>query len=169
MLKLEVKASDPDGDSLNYRYFASAGRISGEGAQVNWDLRKAFGRQEVRVEVRDKRGAKAFSTIRITVVPHGACDPSPCTPLQVFSAPGVIEGAIVNFIANIRRPASQGKLEYRWSQTNGKIIGGQGTRRLRVKATGLPGTEILATVNVGGLDPACNREASGRSRIKSRE
>lgn len=135
---------------------------------MNWDLRKAFGRQQVRVEVRDRRGAKAFSTIRINVVAHTACHPL-CPLLHVSSSPRVFEGHVVNFVANISGPAPERKLEYRWSQTNGKIIDGQGHRRLRVKATGVPDTEIIATVNVRGLDPACNREASGRSKIKARE
>lgn len=37
-LQLAANATDPDGDTLLYKWSTNGGRIIGDGANVNWDL-----------------------------------------------------------------------------------------------------------------------------------
>jgi hypothetical protein len=168
ILNLEVKAGDPDGDSITYHYFVSAGQILGEGSHVRWDLRKALGHQKVVVEAIDNRGGKTSGVAEINVVIHTACH-LPCTVLAVSGPSTVVAGEIATFAASVTGPVPKTKLEYLWSQRNGEIDGGQGTPDLRIKATGMPGAEVKVTVSVRGLDPACNSQASARARIQTPE
>jgi hypothetical protein len=165
IVKLEVKASDLDNDSLTYKYSITDGAITGVGAFVNWDLSKAsFGMQTVRLEVTDQHGGKASSAARVKVVACGACDP-PCSYLSVTCPSEVTQGTIAVFVATVSGIEPDRKLTYLWSHSNGKRIAGQAGPEFRIEAIGSPGDVITATVNVLGMDPTCNRQVSCESRI----
>ena len=54
-------ATDPDGDTLLYSYTVTGGRITGEGANVSWDLTGVQpGTYTSTVEVDDGCGCVAF-------------------------------------------------------------------------------------------------------------
>jgi hypothetical protein len=161
IVTLEVKAGDPDLDNLTYKYSVSAGTIVGSGATVNWDLSDSrLGIQTASVEVNDRRGGHVSARTTVDLVVCGACDP-PCPTLTVTCPTEVNQGADVVFVATV----SGQQLTYLWSHSNGKRIAGQEGSELRIKAVGLPGDVITATVRVLGIDPACNYQASCESRI----
>jgi hypothetical protein len=164
IVTLEVDAKDQDGEKLTYKYSVSAGTIVGTGAIVNWDLYKTpFGLQTATIEVSDQRGGKSTSAANVKVTICGACDP-PCTTLSVSCPSSVTEDEIATFQATVGGDPP-GKLTYLWSHSNGKRIPGQEGSSLKIKAIGLPGDVITATVNVLGLDPSCRRQASCESKI----
>jgi hypothetical protein len=165
IVTLQVNASDPDNNRLTYNYSVTAGAITGIGEIVNWDLFKSpLGMQTAVVEVIDERGGKASSVVRVDVVMCGACDP-PCNTLSVSCPSSVTEGGIATFRATVGGEPPE-RLTYLWSHSNGKRIPGQEGPELKIKAIGLPGDVITATVEVGGIDPACNRQASCETRIE---
>src|SRR6185503_8202733 len=49
---------------------------------------------------------------------------------------------------------------YNWTVSAGQITSGQGTSSITVDTKGAGGNSITATVEVGGVDPSCNRTAS---------
>jgi hypothetical protein len=49
---------------------------------------------------------------------------------------------------------------YNWSVSTGKIMSGQGTPTITVDTAGLAGQSVTASVELGGLDPSCQRTAS---------
>lgn len=58
---------------------------------------------------------------------------------------------------------SKYEVSYKWDVSGGNIVTGQGTRSLLVESIGARQSEavdIVATVEVGGLDPACSRTSS---------
>lgn len=58
---------------------------------------------------------------------------------------------------------SKYEVSYKWDVSGGNIVTGQGTRSLLVEPTGAGQSEavdIVTTVEVGGLDPACSRTSS---------
>lgn len=58
---------------------------------------------------------------------------------------------------------SKFEVSYKWEVSGGNIVTGQGTRTILVEATGARQSEavdIVATVEVGGMDPACSRSRS---------
>jgi hypothetical protein len=68
LLHLRAVANDPDGDALLYTWSTTGGRISGEGADVVWNLAGAQpGTYTVSVEADDGCGCVAFESATITV------------------------------------------------------------------------------------------------------
>jgi hypothetical protein len=168
IVTLEVKASDQENDLLTYKYSVTAGTIVGTGASVNWDLSGSrLGNQTASVEVSDKRGGKESAKTVVELVVCGACDP-PCPTLSVTCPTEVHEGEIAEFTATASADDSVQKLIYLWSHSNGKRVASDQGPKLQIKATGLPGDLITATVRVLGIDPACNYQASCESRIVKR-
>jgi hypothetical protein len=82
-------------------------------------------------------------------------------PTVVVSCPDEVEdGDPVSFTANIAVGTPSTPLTYTWTVTGARIIEGQGTDSIKVDSKGLQGKTITATVEVGGIDPACNKTAS---------
>lgn len=165
-VELAVTANDPDNDALTYSYSVSKGAIVGSGQAVAWDLRGAYGKQTAVVEVSDRRGGKASSVARVDVVECGACDP-PCPVVNVTCSTNVTEGEIAIFEATVNGGDLTEKIIYLWSHS-GERIAGEEDWKLRIKAKGLPGDVITATVRVLGFHPACSYQASCESTIVKR-
>jgi hypothetical protein len=66
---LNAIACDPDGDSMLYTYSTTGGRITGEGANANWNLDGVMrpGSYTVSVEVDDGCGCVTFSSTVVTL------------------------------------------------------------------------------------------------------
>jgi hypothetical protein len=160
---LKVEASDPENDTISFKYSVSAGIVSGSGSEVSWDLtRSPQGIQTAMVEVADSRGSKTSSTITVEVILCGACDP-PCPTISVSCPSQVVQGDIVEFVAYVGDPSPE--LKYMWRHSHGKRMDGPDGPNLKIQAIGSPGQVITATLEMVGFDPACNRAASCQSTI----
>lgn len=81
------------------------------------------------------------------------------TSLNVSCPSDLVQaGTPVTFTANVR--GGPGTQVYNWSVTSGTITAGQGTSLITVSTWGLAGQAMTATVELGGLDPSCNRTSS---------
>mgnify|MGYP003292035997 CR=1 FL=1 len=68
VIKLEVRASDPENDQLTYKYSVASGAIVGSGAAVDWNLTQSRpGVQTANVEVTDARGGKTSASTTIVI------------------------------------------------------------------------------------------------------
>ncbi len=164
VVNLTTNASDPDGDTLLYTYTTTGGRITGEGANVSWDLSGAQpGTYTATVEVDDGCGCVSFSSTTVTVSepPAGCCVP-PCPDLSVSCPTDLIEvGGPATVTANVSGGDPNASITYNWTVSGGSISGGQGTPSITVDTTGLTGGgSVTATVEIGGVAPECNRTAS---------
>ncbi|HKP73768.1 MAG TPA: hypothetical protein VJT82_12570, partial [Pyrinomonadaceae bacterium] len=84
-VQLSANATDPDGDTLLYTWSTTAGRITGDGANVTWDLSGVQpGTYTASVEVDDGCGCIAYSSTTVTVESCG-CSPAP-TPMPTVEA-----------------------------------------------------------------------------------
>lgn len=163
---LVVEATDADNDELTYKYSVSSGRIIEEGARASWDLNRAsLGSQMATVEVSDGHGGRASGFVRITVKVCRVCD-LPCPSVSVTCPQYVTGGETAIFRANVGGGDPDWRIKYAWKQTNGTVIGGLRSSKLRVKA-GSAGGELTGIVTVLGLDPSCSRKASCTSRIQT--
>lgn len=169
-LDLRVEVVGGDEGNLEYRYSVTAGRIIGNGPNVVWEFHDARpGEYVADVRVKNRHGASASSTTRVTFQWCGycewcgACDPGLWAPKIQPSCPAtVIEGkpALISIRLDAGPLDRVGKLKFKWSLTEGRIIKGDGTRVIRVDTKGLGGQRVSATVDVYGLDPSANREGS---------
>ncbi len=155
---LTVNATDPDGDTLLYTYTVSGGRVTGEGANVSWDLSGVGpGKYTATVEVDDGCGCISFQSTDVTI---GSC--SDCVP--IFSCPTVSVSGQDSADHGI--PPASG---YNWSVSAGTITSGQGTTSITVSTANLGGQTVTATVEVAGLDPSCTRTASASTAIRGKK
>lgn len=75
VVKLQVFASDPDGDKLSYDWVAEKGSISGTGSKIFWTAPDEVGFYEITVTVFDTHGGEVVESISINVIyPAGGPD-----------------------------------------------------------------------------------------------
>lgn len=162
-ITVTTSASDPENDVLTYNYTVSGGRIVGTGANVTWDTTGlAPGTYTITVGVDDGCGlCGQTKTETITIAECVGCAiRCECPTISVTGPAGVTErGATMTFTANVSG-GSQQSVTYNWSVSAGSIVSGQGTPSITVTAPSDGTTNVTATVDVGGLDPACNCPSS---------
>ena len=156
---LTANATDPDGDTLLYTYTVSGGRVTGEGANVSWDLSGVGpGKYTATVEVDDGCGCISFSSTEVTIAGCPDCIPNFVCPTVAVSCPdSVMDGSPVTISATVTTPGTPPVSTYNWSVSAGTITSGQGTSSITVDTGGKGGSTITATVEVGGPDPSCTR------------
>jgi hypothetical protein len=156
---LTATATDPDGDTLLYTYTVSGGRVTGEGANVKWDLSGVGpGKYTATVEVDDGCGCISFSSTEVTIAGCPDCEPNIVCPTVTVSCPdSVMDGSSANISATVVSAGTPPVSTYNWSVSAGTITSGQGTSSITVDTSGKGGSTITATVEVGGPDPSCTR------------
>ncbi|MEK6280950.1 MAG: hypothetical protein AABN95_11410 [Acidobacteriota bacterium] len=160
---LTASATDPDNDTLLYTWSVTGGRITGEGRGVTWDLSGVnAGTYTATVEVNDGNAHTATSSTTVTVADCTGCVP-PCPTLSVSCPSDVDQGSPITFSASV---SSDQSVTYNWSVSAGTISSGQGTSSITVDTAGLGGQTVTATLELGGLDPACSRTASCSTSVR---
>jgi hypothetical protein len=163
-IQLMAAGSDPDNDTLLYSWTVTGGKISGEGKTVTWDLTGAMaGTYTATVEVNDGNGHTAHDSKTVTIAPCTGCHPPPCPTVSVTCPSDVDQGGALTFNASVN---PTGNVTYNWSVSAGTIASGQGTSSITVDTGTLGGQSVTATVEVGGLDPACTKTASCTTAVK---
>jgi len=157
---LLVNATDPDGDTLQYKYSTTAGTILGKGKLVIWDLSKVlWGPHEVHVTVTDGKGGKVVAALTITTVDSGCDPPPPPCPEVKVSCPEEMEKSRP-FIFSVLIKGEGKRYQppsFHWKLNAGRIVNGQYGPEIEVTTTGANGFDnITATVEIGGFDPACS-------------
>lgn len=167
---LTTAATDPDGDTLLYTYSTTGGRITGDGANATWDLSGlAPGTYTASVEVDDGCGCISFSSTTVTITECKDCrNPLVCPTLGVTCPGDVDEGQPATFTANFGQGTPTVSETYNWTVSSGTITSGQGTSSITVDSTGVGGGSITATVEIGGVDPSCNRTASCTVQVRQK-
>ncbi len=162
---LRATASDPDGDSLLYRWTSTAGRIVGEGTATSFDTTGlAPGDYTITVEVDDGCGCVNYDSKTIKV--------ESCPPLTVCFGPNVDltadkteadPGERINFTTTgVTGGRNYGNVRYEWTASAGTITGSGLTAQL--DTTGVTGgTNIEVTVRATSDTGNCS--ASGTSRV----
>lgn len=161
-VRLVATARSVDGGRIRYRWTTSAGRLTGDAAEVTWDLAgAAAGVYQAMVEVSDERylDCAAFSSTSIVVA---ECPPPrPVCPTVNISCPdSVTEGAPVTFTANVTGGTGKITPTYNWTISAGRITSGQGTLSITVDTTGMAGQTIRADLDVAGFGMPCPASCS---------
>ncbi len=166
-VQLTADARDPDGDPLLYTWTVTGGRLVGEGRTVTWDLSGvAEGSYTATVEVSDATHPPVSDSVTVTVAQCTDCVP-PCPAIAVSCTDAVNEGEPITFSASVTGGAPDLVPTYDWSVSAGTITSGQGTPTITVDTTGLGGQTVTATVEIGGVDPACARTASCSTQVRT--
>lgn len=119
-VRVMMRASDPDGDSLSYNWSASGGNVSGSGPEVTWSPGNAGpGMYQVTGNVSDGRGGTASCSVDVRV------DPKPNQPPSLTcSAERSTVQAGERVRVNGRGSDPDGdNLTYSWRANAGQIVG----------------------------------------------
>ena len=143
---------------ISYRWTSSAGRISGDGATVAWDLSGLQpGYYKAYVDVATGSGDEACQAFASTAILVNHCaPPPPACPSVGIACP---DRVVVNEPLTFRSTVSGGsnvRQTYNWIVSAGHILDGQGTDTINVDTTGLAGQSITATLSMGGYNLDCS-------------
>ena len=156
---VHLNASATSNNPITYRWTTNAGRISGDGAAVTWDLSGLQpGYYKAYVDVDMGSGDEACQAFASTAVLVNRCVPrAPTCPNVAIECP---DRVVVNEPVTFRSTVSGGsnvRQIYNWTvSTNSRIIDGQGTDTIHVDTTGLAGQSITATLSMGGYNLDCS-------------
>ncbi|MDQ6652260.1 MAG: hypothetical protein M3Y84_05915, partial [Acidobacteriota bacterium] len=150
--------------TLLYTWSVTGGRLSGEGRSVTWDLSGVNpGTYTATVEVADGCCHTVPASTTVTVAQCTDCRPG-CPTVSVSCPDSVDVGSSITFTSSL---SSSANVTYNWSVSAGTITSGQGTSSITVDTANLGGQTVTATVDVGGLDPACSKTASCSTSVKT--
>jgi hypothetical protein len=167
-VQLTTTASDPDGDTLLYTYSVTGGRVTGDGANVSWDLSGVGpGTYTASVEVDDGCGCITAATTTVTIASCSDCIPNVVCPAISSSCPDAVDpGQSITFTATVGNgtPPASG---YNWTVSAGTITSGQGTTSITVSTTdAMAGQSVTASLDVVGLDPSCPHTTSCTTNVR---
>ena len=161
---LTANATDEDNDTLLYTWSVTGGTLTGDGRNVSWDLSGVNpGTYTATVDVNDGNGHTVNGSTSVTVAVCTECVP-PCPTVSVSCPSEVDEGSAITYTSSV---SSDANVTYNWSVSAGTISSGQGTNSISVDTAGLGGQTVTATLELGGLDPACSRTASCSTTVKT--
>jgi len=159
-INVSTTAVDPENDVLTYQYTVSGGRIVGTGPTVSWDLSGvAPGSYTITAGVDDGCGICGKTMTQTVTVANCNCKAAcNCPSLTVTGPAGITApGGTMTFVANVSGGSQDQVVTYNWTVSAGTISSGQGTPSITVAVPAdMPGGNITATVDLGGLDPSCN-------------
>lgn len=156
-LQVTCNATDPDGDSLTYKWSASAGSIAGADAVVSWIAPNEIGVYSITVVVDDGLGGNVTRTIGLTA---STGTPPAIAGLNVTAkepkylkqtSTGYKVGKTKEYYIECIASNTSGKLVYEWS-CDGGVISGEGS----LITWTAPDTEGDVTVTVVVTDAAHN-------------
>lgn len=114
--KLSCVASDADNNPLTYKWSASNGTISGEGAEVEFVAPEVSGVCTISVEIEDGKGGSDSKSIEITVNAKPVISSLTAMPSEVFTSDSTI-------LSCIATDAESDVLKYEWTASSGSISG----------------------------------------------
>ena len=163
-VRLSASAVSPRNADIYFTWQVPVGRLIGKGGrEVTWDL---SGVQEgtytatVEASDRHKNTGSGSITVKVVICPGWHPPPPPC-PLVSVSCPNSVESkGSITFEATVSGGDREMIPTYEWTLSAGKIISGQGTRKVTVDVSGLSNESVTATVSVGGAHPLCATVAS---------
>ena len=157
-VRLSANSTAPHKGDINFTWQVPIGRLIGEGREVTWDLSDVQeGTYTATVEASDrhKHTGSGSVTVIVVICPGWHPPPPPCPTVSVSCPSSVESKTSITFEATVAGGPSEIIPTYKWSLSAGKIISGQGTRKITIDVPGISDESVTATVSVGGFHPAC--------------
>jgi hypothetical protein len=123
-VNLQAVVSDPNGDSLNYKWTATGGSFVESGRGNNtWNAPKQFGDYDIKLTVDDGKGGTAQASVTITVSAN-----HPPVIASLTAVPAALPFASRTTITAIASDPDGDALQYKWDDGNAGIISGIGNQ-----------------------------------------
>lgn len=118
-VNLQAIVSDPNGDSINYKWSATGGSFVESGRGNNtWRAPNEFGDYEIKLTVDDGKGATAESTVRIAVSAN-----HPPTVSSLKADPASLQFASKTTLTVVASDQDGDQLQYKWDAREGTLSG----------------------------------------------
>lgn len=156
-IQLTCTASDPDGDTLSYKWMATGGDIAGTGATAVWTAPQEVGVYDITVVVDDGHGGedREFLTLIASNGPPPRIEKLSVTAREPkylkTTSTGYKVGRTKEYYIECVASAASGQLTYEWSCTGGDILGKGSTITWTA-----PDESLYVTVTAKAFDSAGN-------------
>ena len=167
---ISASASDPDGDTLTYKWTTTGGSISGDGPNLTFNSAGlAPGEYTITCEVDDGCGCVAFDTktVRVSTCPPVlVCFTTTSLDVTPASTSDINPGEAVTLsTSGVSGGKAFGDVTYTWTASAGTITGNGTSARL--DTTGVPnGTTVNVTVTANSSMGNCS--ASGSATVTTK-
>ena len=155
---VHLNARATSDNPISYRWTSNAGRISGDGSEVTWDLAGLQpGYYKAYVDIDTGSGdqvCQAFASTAV-LVKHCAPPPPVCPNVAIECPDRVVVNEPLTFRSTVSGGSAGVKQVYNWTVSAGHIVDGQGTDTIHVDTTGLAGQSVTATLSMGGYNLDC--------------
>lgn len=157
-VRVKITSNRPDQNRLSYKYQVTAGKIIGQGAEIDWDFSNtAPGKYSIKINVYNASGDLIAATTKDIDLDALNCHcPCDCPIISIFSP---IVSAPRNQPIEFRVRVTGGpdyKPTIAWNVTGGTISSGQGTRSIQVSPDPQSKDKFIrAEVVVSEPDPLC--------------
>ena len=167
--EMVCQANDPDGDSLQYEWSTSNGKIIGTGARMMWVSPETMGNYDVTARVYDGKGGEAKQTVSIRVLTNAdGTTAQPITLKMSFDSSEVVSenrttkvGTATKITCTVDNAAGK-KFSYEWAVSGGKLKGsGMDEKTCAVAFWTAPPLTQVYTVTVVAKDEQ-GHEARGK-------
>lgn len=150
LVNVKTFVTNPKNVSLTFEYKVSGGRITGEGANVVWDLKGVRpGTYMISVAIKGNRGVS--DEVRAQQITIRECHHCPiiclCPDLEIKGNKSVRASESTVFTANAEGGTAV-EIAYKWTVSQGEIVRGQGTPQIKVKTTPEMTGTIEATIEI---------------------
>jgi hypothetical protein len=167
---ISATASDPDGDTLTYKWTTTGGTITGDGPNVTFNSAGlAPGEYTITAEVDDGCGCVAFDTktVRVeTCPPILVCFTTTTLDVTPAATSDVNPGEAVTFsTSGVSGGRAYGDVTYTWTASAGTITGNGTSARL--DTTGVP-NDTTINISVTANSSMGNCSASGSATVRTR-
>jgi len=120
-ITFSTSASDPNGDSLLYRYDWGGGVLSNWGVASQSHSWAAAGQYAVKAQAQDSRGAQsAWSAAKTVTITQNTQNAAPTTPVTPTGASSALVNAAITFSTSASDP-NRDSLEYRYDWGGGAL------------------------------------------------
>jgi hypothetical protein len=132
---LYCAASDPDGDTIYYSWYAETGTFKESGEYITWIAPEPTGEYTVSVTARDGRGGEATETAKLTIETGPTNHPPSVTLIispedkpevtitdEIYD-PIEVKRWSTTYIECIAEDPDGDALSYEWTSTKGRLIG----------------------------------------------
>lgn len=162
-VRLTAKAVSPGGNPIKYKWSTTAGKITGEGPEVTWNLaglKPGYHKASLDIKSVGAEGScQAFSSVSVMVNPCVRLQPA-CPAMEIVCPTNVGIDQPLTFSASAAGGNAASTPVYTWSVSAGTIMEGQGTNTIKVDTTGLAGQTVRATLSMGGYTLECSADCA---------
>ena len=122
-IAFSTSATDPNGDSLEYRYDWGGGAFSGWGTASQSHSWTAVGQYAVKAQAKDSRGAEsAWSAAKTVTITQSTQNAAPTTPATPSGASSALVNAAITFSTSASDPNGD-SLQFRFDWGGGVLSG----------------------------------------------